>query len=169
MGLIRRYVHVHEFHYDYSYWFSSLASSDIQLCFVPKMSFNEIQTFMLPSITFSRPCRSTLNGVCAASGKLGALLGSSIFLPLATWLGNDKVMIACASVSILAAIMTLFLTNTAESELEDGKKATRVSSEAHLVSLVEAPSCDEDVEIRSSASTLKLQKVGSMPTFLDFR
>ncbi|KAL7538828.1 hypothetical protein ACHAWF_008257, partial [Thalassiosira exigua] len=48
-------------------------------------------TFMLPNMTFSCPCRSTLNGACAACGKLGALFGSSIFIPLASWSGTAHV------------------------------------------------------------------------------
>jgi len=36
--------------------------------------------FLLPSMTFSRTCRSTLNGISAACGKAGALLGATIFV-----------------------------------------------------------------------------------------
>lgn len=85
---------------------------------------------MMPSITFSRPCRSTLNGICAASGKLGALLGSVIFLPLARWLGNDRVMLICAVVSGVAAIMTMAL-----EESPEHPDIKRVSSEGTLLSL----------------------------------
>lgn len=34
-------------------------------------------TFLLPSVTFSKDCRSTLNGISASCGKIGALLGAS--------------------------------------------------------------------------------------------
>ena len=105
----------------------------------------------MPSITFSRPCRSTLNGICAASGKVGALLGSIIFLPLATWLGNDKVMIVCSSVSVIAAFMTLSLEDSAGE-----KTIKKISSEAHLLALTVE---DEQVP--------KLIKTGSMPCIFD--
>jgi len=115
---------------------------------------------MLPSMTFSRPCRSTLNGVCAASGKFGALIGSSVFLPLASWLGNDKVMMLCAAVSIVAAIVTsLFVDDISalESSLGDAKDLQSLSSEAHLACLQE--------EEKTCPSNMP--KSISMPNFLD--
>ena len=106
---------------------------------------------MMPSITFSRPCRSTLNGVCAASGKVGALLGSIIFLPLSNWLGDDKIMVVCSSISLIAAVMTLFLDDCLEET-----PMTKISSEALLVAL------NSDV-----GATSNLRKAGSMPSIFD--
>jgi len=51
-----------------------------------------ITTFMLPSITFSPDCRSTLNGISAASGKTGALFRALLFQPIASKYGDAKVM-----------------------------------------------------------------------------
>ena len=123
-------------------------------------AFQKLQTFMLPSMTFSRPCRSTLNGVCAASGKCGALFGSAIFLLLASWLGNAQVVTLCAIVSVIAAILTLFfIDDTASSEtcLDDKNEVKRTSSEAHLLALQE-----EDI-----SCSLNMPKTTSVPTFLD--
>lgn len=121
---------------------------------------------MLPSITFSRPCRSTLNGVCAACGKLGALLGSAIFLPLASRLGNAEVMLLCAAVSVAAAIMTFVFTDeevmlepTSEED-DDGKEVPRISSEAHLAYLIQE-------ERKESSRSRGLPRIISMPNFLD--
>lgn len=69
-------------------------------------------TFMLPSLTFSPDCRSTLNGISAASGKAGALLGSIVFEPLADKYGDGTVMFLCALTSILGAILTGLCTQT---------------------------------------------------------
>ncbi|KAL7509365.1 hypothetical protein ACHAXN_010221 [Cyclotella atomus] len=115
-------------------------------------------TFMMPSITFSRPCRSTLNGICAASGKIGALLGSLLFLPLANWLGSDKVMLACSLVSLLGATMTLFLDDSVEEH-----SMNKVSSEARLWSL------DTSLETGTSDGHQRpvLRKTGSMPSIFD--
>lgn len=113
----------------------------------------------MPSVTFSRPCRSTLNGICAASGKIGALLGSLLFLPLANWLGNDKVMLACSLVSLLGAAMTLFLDDSMEE-----RPINKVFSEAHLWSL------DNSLETATSSDDLErpvLRKTGSMPSIFD--
>jgi len=64
-------------------------------------------TFMLPSLTFSEDCRSTLNGICAACGKLGALVGASLFQPLAEKLGPPTVMLLCAGLSIVACVVSI--------------------------------------------------------------
>lgn len=136
---------------------------------------------MMPSMTFSRPCRSTLNGVCAASGKIGALIGASLFVPLANWLGNDRMMIICATVSIVAATMTTVLSSAIEDKMEvpdDHKKVPTVSSEAHLLALMQKPAQKiymDSAELETSGSPCDLSpshtfnRVGSMPTFLDFQ
>lgn len=69
-------------------------------------------TFMLPSLTFSPDCRSTLNGISAASGKAGALLGSIVFEPLADKYGDGTVMFLCAITSVLGAILTAICTQS---------------------------------------------------------
>ena len=65
-------------------------------------------TFMLPSITFSPECRSTLNGIAAASGKMGALVGSFFFEPISNMYGDPMVMLLCALTSIFAGIITFY-------------------------------------------------------------
>ena len=61
---------------------------------------------MLPSMTFSKPCRSTLNGICAACGKAGALMGAIFFVPVANNMGNSVVMTICAILSLLSFVLT---------------------------------------------------------------
>mmetsp|Transcript_18507 Transcript_18507/g.38357 ORF Transcript_18507/g.38357 Transcript_18507/m.38357 type:complete len:838 (-) Transcript_18507:159-2672(-) len=63
-------------------------------------------TFLLPSVTYSEECRSTLNGLSAAAGKMGALVGASAFAPAADELGESTVMVFCACVSLLAWMLT---------------------------------------------------------------
>jgi len=65
-------------------------------------------TFMLPSITFSPDCRSTLNGISAASGKAGALLGSIMFEPIANKYGDAMVMFLCALTSVCGGVITAY-------------------------------------------------------------
>jgi len=65
-------------------------------------------TFMLPSLSFSKDCRSTLNGFSAASGKLGALVGSSCFEPLTRIFGNANVMGFCAGLSLVGGVVTYY-------------------------------------------------------------
>jgi PHS family inorganic phosphate transporter-like MFS transporter len=63
-------------------------------------------TFLLPSVTYLKECRSTLNGLSAAAGKLGALVGASAFEPAADRWGESSVMITCAIVSLFGFILT---------------------------------------------------------------
>lgn len=63
-------------------------------------------TFILPSLLYSPECRSTLNGISAASGKLGALMGATLFAPAAAKWGSDVVMIICSGVAILSFVIT---------------------------------------------------------------
>ena len=123
------------------------------------------QTFMLPSITFSRSIRSTLNGICAASGKIGALLGAVLFLPLATWVGDAQVILLCACVSIVGAMLTFFFTNDAVEDDEEGtgnctEELKRLSSEAHLMRLRQQ---------QDECSPRRMSRELSMPTFLDLK
>lgn len=76
---------------------------------------------MLPSVTFSRSCRSTLNGICAACGKIGALFGSTFFVTAAARFGNQAVMFSCAAISLIGLVVTLFCVNESSlaSEEED--------------------------------------------------
>jgi len=64
-------------------------------------------TFLLPSLVFSPGCRSTLNGFSAASGKLGALIGSMFFGVLVDAWGDEVVMIICASIAGFSLLITL--------------------------------------------------------------
>jgi len=68
-------------------------------------------TFILPSLTFPSEVCSTLNGISAAMGKLGALVGSSCFEPASKAIGPAKVMIMCGAISILGLLLTVFFVN----------------------------------------------------------
>lgn len=63
-------------------------------------------TFLLPSVTYSEECRSTLNGISAAAGKIGAVVGASMFAPAADIWGENVVMLCCASASFVGLILT---------------------------------------------------------------
>lgn len=65
-------------------------------------------TFVLPSMTYSQECRSTLNGASAGCGKIGAVLGALLFAPASAIYGDDKVMLICSFLSILGFLLTFF-------------------------------------------------------------
>ncbi|CAM9289765.1 unnamed protein product [Ectocarpus sp. 13 AM-2016] len=87
-------------------------------------------TFMLPSLTFPDQVRSSLNGISAAAGKLGALTGSLMFKPAAEAWGVGPVLVVCAFISLAGSFLTLafvdsgepqpILVRSGESDDEDG-------------------------------------------------
>lgn len=50
-------------------------------------------TFLLPAVTYEVEVRSTLNGVSAAMGKLGASIGAYAYEAIAKYVGEDVVYI----------------------------------------------------------------------------
>jgi len=65
-------------------------------------------TFILPSLVYSAECRSTFNGISAACGKLGALVGATMFAPLDKKFHEEVVMFMCAITALVAFAMTAF-------------------------------------------------------------
>ena len=63
-------------------------------------------TFILPSLVYSAECRSTFNGLSAACGKLGALVGASLFAPVDKKYHEEFVMAMCAVTALVALLMT---------------------------------------------------------------
>jgi len=98
-------------------------------------------TFMLPSITYSEKCRSTLNGISAAAGKAGALVGTLVFEPAAEKWGDNVVMLICAGLSVLALILTRICI------VDDYSRGERVdaSSSSHSFSPVGANEEEDEV------------------------
>jgi len=65
-------------------------------------------TFCLPAETFDKSVRSFFNGISAACGKAGAVLGASFFKFLLDSTSLGFVMMCSMFISILAALMTIF-------------------------------------------------------------
>jgi len=64
-------------------------------------------TFILPAESFPFQVRSSLNGFCAAMGKLGATVGSACFKPIVNSAGTDVAFFLCAGCSLLGVAITL--------------------------------------------------------------
>lgn len=65
-----------------------------------------VTTYVLPSSTFPSTVRSTMNGVSAACGKLGAVVGAYMFGAVAEVSSLPVVMIICAVLSLVGAVIT---------------------------------------------------------------
>lgn len=88
-------------------------------------------TFVLPSETFPFEVRSSLNGFCAASGKLGAFIGSSGFKPVVNRFGTSVVFSVCAACAVLGALVTVFFVEDRRGRSMEGRSF-----------LAEGSSCD---------------------------
>lgn len=85
-------------------------------------------TFILPSESFPYEVRTSLNGFCAAAGKLGACIGSFGFKPISNAAGANVAFFLCAAFAVLGFICTaLFVEDRrgrgmgGETFLEDGE------------------------------------------------
>lgn len=63
-------------------------------------------TFILPSESFPFEVRSSLNGFCAAMGKLGATVGSAIFKPVVDSSGPETVFWLCTACALIGVVVT---------------------------------------------------------------
>ncbi len=64
-----------------------------------------VTTFVLPSETYPKGVRATCNGISAAMGKLGAVVGAYMFGPLALATSFVFVFIVCAAVAAAGALV----------------------------------------------------------------
>jgi PHS family inorganic phosphate transporter-like MFS transporter len=63
-------------------------------------------TFVLPSLVYTKQHAVTFNGVSAAAGKVGALLGAVLFAPAANEYGSAAVMLLCSGIAVVAFALT---------------------------------------------------------------
>jgi PHS family inorganic phosphate transporter-like MFS transporter len=66
-------------------------------------------TFTLPNLLFPYRIRASCNGLAAASGKLGAFVGTFLFPYIYDWWGMSVEMLCLAGIALLAMAVTLLL------------------------------------------------------------
>jgi hypothetical protein len=116
----------------------SIANCSLSVLTICWVLLCTLQTYVLPSLTFSRPCRSTLNGICAACGKAGALIGSTVFVFATSRFGEENVMIACSGVSLIGMVITLYFVS--DPILDDGFDSDMASSGVPMRTVISKPS-----------------------------
>jgi len=65
-----------------------------------------VSTFCLPAELFPSEARVKLNGIAAASGKIGATVGAALFGMIEKSYGVSYVLVLSAIVSLLGAVVT---------------------------------------------------------------
>ena len=132
-------------------------------------------TFMLPSMTFSKHCRSTLNGICAAMGKIGAFLGTVVFVAATDRFGQRVVFTACAVLSFVGCIVTLICispkTGVVNSEHDDRDDCCdgNVDDDENSMAPMRSQNLSEDA-LREILVTSKIpmKVVVSQPSLMDY-
>ena len=66
-----------------------------------------VTTYILPAETYPKQTRSTFNGISAAMGKMGAVVGASLFKPVVKLTSYPAVMIICAIISVAGGLISL--------------------------------------------------------------
>jgi len=110
-------------------------------------------TFMLPSMTYSKNCRSTLNGICAACGKVGALTGSIVFGQALEMYGQSFVFTCCAILSVVGCVLTEFCVQPQPSSEESSLKTQQQQQlPITTVALKDDPTAIKPIKIPSAYS-----------------
>mmetsp|Transcript_24368 Transcript_24368/g.77792 ORF Transcript_24368/g.77792 Transcript_24368/m.77792 type:complete len:298 (-) Transcript_24368:208-1101(-) len=80
-------------------------------------------TFCLPAETFDKDVRSFFNGISAALGKAGALVGAAFFKLILDTYSLATVMLCSAGVSLLAVILTLVFVRDMRAEFNRSERS----------------------------------------------
>jgi len=67
-------------------------------------------TFILPTEVYPTIARATCHGISAASGKLGGVVGTSMFSPVSQSLGLGPLLLLCSFVAAAGALVTFVFT-----------------------------------------------------------
>jgi len=101
-------------------------------------------TFILPSESFPEDVRSTLNGFCAASGKLGAVVGSAAFKPIADAAGVSTAFYLCAVCSLVGVAITVLCVEDRRGRDMSGGGSSISSSFADAMGAMPIAPCEEN-------------------------
>ena len=66
-----------------------------------------VTTYILSAETYPKQTRATFNGISAAMGKLGAVVGASLFKPIVNVTSYPAIMVICAVLSVLGGLISI--------------------------------------------------------------
>mmetsp|Transcript_25569 Transcript_25569/g.45409 ORF Transcript_25569/g.45409 Transcript_25569/m.45409 type:complete len:461 (+) Transcript_25569:79-1461(+) len=90
-----------------------------------------ITTFILPAEVYPPKVRSTMNGISAALGKFGAIIGTFIYQPIYDAFGMPTLMAVAGSIAMIGAILSYFTVHSMTQEQADAIAAARKSRESY--------------------------------------
>ena len=122
-------------------------------------------TFILPSLTYSRACRATMNGISAASGKVGALVGAMAFASALNAFSQQAIFLACAMLSFVGGLLTLCCVSGRvgyrDHDPDEDDSNTQEATDTTIMDL----SLRDD---RMISDTIAMKVVFSEPSLIDF-
>jgi MFS transporter, PHS family, inorganic phosphate transporter len=81
----------------------------VYCCLLFSLNFGpNVTTFILPAQSYPQEVRSTMNGMSAAAGKVGAFIGVYLFGAMADATSYPVVMAVCAVFSMMGAILSYY-------------------------------------------------------------
>jgi PHS family inorganic phosphate transporter-like MFS transporter len=70
-----------------------------------------VTTYVLPTLAFPAEVRATLHGISAASGKVGGIVGTTVFTAMLEAYDDStavrRIMLTCALVAAIGGTLTL--------------------------------------------------------------
>lgn len=99
-------------------------SDNIKFSFMLVLQFSlafgpNVATYVAPVVSFPAEVRSTFHGLSAMSGKLGAVVGAFVFVPLQDLGGITSVLILQCVIVILGALSALLLEDFEDDEEDE--------------------------------------------------
>ncbi|CAE8611290.1 unnamed protein product [Polarella glacialis] len=96
----------------------------IQLVLVCCMSMLGVATYLVPTENFPASVRATCVGIAAASGKFGALIGTSLFPVAVASFGLQAVLLGGAFIMLSGCVVTSLFTPEGTSTSEKGRASS---------------------------------------------
>ncbi|KAH3742755.1 major facilitator superfamily protein [Pelomyxa schiedti] len=93
--------------------YNSISEKKVLFIFVYGLTFfwsnlgPNTTTFVIPGEIYSTEIRATCHGISAAAGKLGAIIGSLFFEPVASAWGYQVTFAVCSGIAIAGLIITI--------------------------------------------------------------
>ena len=112
-------------------------------------------TYILAAEVYPAQVRTTLSGLSAAAGKVGAMVGTAVFDPFTRACGVTATFCVCAGLMLLGMLVTLCVPPAAAADEEDAPDAAPLKAKLSEAPTPSLPEPAEGVSPASPADTLR--------------
>lgn len=96
-----------------------------------------VSTYVLPAVTYQAEIRASCSGISAAAGKIGAVIGTSIFGPLVHYVGIGDTLSLCGCIAIVGLVWTYFFVRKSTLEERTARKEKQQQEIQEVIATVE--------------------------------